>query len=465
MSIIRIPINKTMDGYHTFLRCKGLPWYQVEGREVLTDDISYAAVFGGDVDPVDVVGRYGHLMPFQADLVTRALARRRFALMADCGLGKTPMGLAWAHAVAEHGKVLILCPLAVLKQWLRESVKFHGHPLVNLRAGEPWTEGVGIMNWESRRDFDMRGVHGIILDESSILKNCDGLTMRWLTGLSANVPYRLSLSATPAPNDHFEYASHAQWLGLASSVKEYAARYFKKDGVRWVLRGHAIGPFYRNLAQWSTYIYSPRALGYEDTTEIGEEPMYNRQRYGMPEDFRASEGQMFTSADIGSDRSAVFGRLRSVDGPRLQGIASYAQGKRLIVWCSRNAEEQAVAKVLPGSVKVINGAMPIEERVDVVDAYRAGEIDHIVSKPRVLGFGVNLPECNHMVYSGFTYSFEEFYQTVRRAHRYGRAGRLEVMIPYTDPESPILTALHGKMDRFASDVAEMQSRFWDEVTA
>ena len=461
MSEVRIDIDSSMGGYRRFIECKQLPSYTVEGRTVITDDISYASVFGGDSDPFDVSSDAPHLMPFQSDLVRRALQTRRFALMADCGLGKTPMGLAWAHAVAKHGKVLVLCPLAVFKQWKRECERFHGTTMVDLRAGETWSEGIAILNWESRRELDMRGVQGVVLDESSILKNADGLTMRWLVDLVSNVPFRLAASATPAPNDHFEYASHAQWLGIASSVKEYAARYFKKDGVRWVLRGHAIGPFYRNLSQWSTYIYSPRALGYEQTTEMGQEPAYNYQRFGIPDGFRSTtEGQMFASADIGTDRSAVFGALRCTDGPRLRGILDYAEGKRLIVWCSRNAEEKAIAKALPGSVAVVNGAMPVEERVEVIDAYRSGQIDHIVSKPKVLGFGVNLPECDHMVYSGFGYSFEEFYQAVRRAHRYGRKGRLEVMVPYTDPESPILTSLRGKMDRFAVDVEQMQSRFW-----
>lgn len=460
MSEVRIAIPATVDGYATFIRCKKLPNYTVRGREVITDDISYAAIFGGEVDGSGATAAAPHLMPFQADLVDRALRQRRFAIFADCGLGKTPMALAFAHAVAMGGKVLILCPLAVRNQWHRECERFHGHRLVDLRNGETWDDGIAILNYESMRDIDMRGVRGIVLDESSILKNESGQTRDWLCSLSADIPFRLAVSATPAPNDHAEYASHAVFLGYARTAKEFYSQFFRKDGVNWILRGHAIGPFYRNLSTWSTYVYSPRALGYTETTEMGQEPEYVERWCKLPDGFSLDNGALFASAANGTDRSAVFGALRSMPGPRLDAIAEALDGKRGIVWCSRNDEEQAVRRRLSGKVAVINGAMPIEERVELVDAYRAGHIDHIVSKAAVLGFGVNIPECDDMVYSGFDWSFEKMYQAVRRSHRYGRVGRLRVTLPYTDPEAAVLRDLRIKVARFQQDVAEMQARFW-----
>lgn len=464
---IRIPIPPTTEGYANFIRAKKLPAYTVVGREVLTDPVSYAAVFGGALAAVEAARTQNpHLMPFQVDLVERALDRQRFAIFADCGLGKTPMALAWAHAVAERGKVLVLVPLAVFNQWKRECARFHTTTMVDLRAGEAWTEGIAIANYEARRDIDMTDVRGIVLDESSILKNENGETRDWLCSLAAGVPYRLAVSATPAPNDHAEYASHAVFLGYATTAKEFFARFFRKDGTNWILRGHAITPFYRNLATWSTYVYSPKALGYTESTEMGEEPRYLYYPCAIPQGFASkADGQLFASVSTAEDRSAVFGTLRSTKGPRSDAILSYLDGKRGVVWCARNAEEEFLAAQLRSTgaiVAVINGAMEIEERVELVDAYRAGQVDHIVSKPRVLGFGVNLPECDHMVYSGFGFSFEETYQAIRRAHRYGRKGRLEVLFPHTDPELPALAVLREKQARFAQDVAEMQRRFWSD---
>lgn len=457
---IRIDIGRGPDAYRTFIECKRLPMYRVEGRTIITDAASYAAVFGGNIDAENIATNAPHLMDFQTHLVTRALDRRRFAIFADCGLGKTAMFLAWAHAVAVHGKVLVLCPLAVLKQIKREAERFHGTTLVDLRAGEPWSDGIAVLNYESRRAIDMRGVSGIILDESGILKNDNGETRDWLVELAANVPYRLATSATPAPNDHAEYASHAVFLGYSRTSKEFYSQFFRKDGADWILRGHAIEPFYRNLATWSTYIHSPRALGFKQTTEMGHEPDYDFVKVAVHEGFKGRSGGLFASAETAEDRSSVFGELRSTPGPRMRSIVDYLEGKSGIIWCARNAEEDAIRRALGGSVPIINGAMPIEERVELVDAYRAGQIRHIISKPKVLGFGVNIPECDHMVYSGFGWSFEEVYQAVRRAHRYGRVGRLQVRFPYTDPEAPVLRVLQEKMDRFQSDVRIMQGRFW-----
>jgi superfamily II DNA or RNA helicase len=459
---IRLPITMDAAGYRRFIECKRLASYRVVGSEVITDAASYSAVFGGDLELASVAAKAPHLMEFQRVLVERALSRRRFALFADCGLGKTPMGCAWATAVAESGKVLILCPLAVFSQWKAEMMRFHGVTLTDLRAGENWTDGIAILNYEARRDIDMTGVQGILLDESSILKNAEGETRDWLVGLSQSVPYRLCASATPAPNDHAEYASHAVFLGYARTAKEYYSQYFRKDGTDWVLRGHAIEPFYRNLSNWATYIYSPRALGFKDSTEMPCEPLYDYRRFAVHDGYHAKSGNLFGSAGNAEDRSAVFGEIRSSAGARLTAIADYVnEHPQCIVWCNRNAEEEAIENALwDDGVAVLNGSMPIEERVEKVAAFRAGQLRCVISKPKVLGFGVNIPECNHMVYSGFNYSFEEMYQAVRRAHRYGRVGRLEVMVPYTDPESAVLTELRAKMDRFAGDVAEMQRRFW-----
>lgn len=460
MNEVRIDIAPTPDGYRTFIECKRLASYHVVGRSIITDPISYAAVFGGSVDAVDAVTDAPHLVDFQAFLVQRALERRRFAVFADCGLGKTPILLAWAHAVAKMGKVLVLCPLAVLKQIKREAMRFHGTTLTDLRAGETWTDGIAILNYESRRDVDMTGVVGVILDESGILKNDSGETRDWLCQLSQGVPYRLATSATPAPNDHAEYASHAVFLGYARSSKEFYSQFFRKDGVNWVLRGHAIDPFYRNLSTWSTYVHSPLALGFKQTTEMREEPDYLYEHTGLHDGYVPKSGSLFGNAGDLADRSGVFGEVRWSDGPRLRRIAEYLEGKSGIVWCNRNEEEKAIGRVLGKDVPIINGSMPIEERVDLVDAYRAGQIRHIISKPKVLGFGINIPECNHMVYSGYNWSFEEPYQAIRRAHRNGRVGRLQVLFPYTDPERSLIQVFREKQARFAEDVRIMQARFW-----
>jgi hypothetical protein len=475
-----IDIPPTGAGYALFLKCKTLPAYRIRrehGRVWCeTDALSYAAVFGASeardkvavlLDGIETT----HLLDFQRLLVERALATERFALMAFCGAGKTPMELAFAHAVAKHGRVLYLCPLAVMEQIQRESVRWHGHRLTDLRRREPWTDGIGILNFETRRDIDMTGVSGIVLDEASILKNSDGETRKYLTDLAAGVRFRLAASATPAPNDQAEYASQAVFLGWAGSVKEFWSRFFRKDGTEWVIRGHAREPFYRFLSTWATYIHSPRALGFSGTTELAEEPEYIEARVGVPSGWKAVTERLFQGADAAADRPHVFGGLRSSPGPRIEAIKAFAKdsgARGVIAWALRNEEQTTLARALEevsgkGSVCVVDGQTEIEARVEAIDAYRSGQLRHIVSKARVLGWGVNLPECDRMVYSGYDYSFEAFYQAVRRAHRFGRQGRLKVLMPCASPELPILESLNGKRATFQADVMELQSRFWGKA--
>lgn len=453
---IDIPINET--GYEKFIQCKRLPRYSVRGNQVFTDEQSYAHVFGTS-ESSSLKTKAKWLFDFQRDTANRGLSLKRFCAFLSCGLGKTPLELAWAKTVSQLGKVMIQCPLAVYHQYLKEAVKFLGHPIQDLRRGEEWRD-IGIMNFESMRNFDMTGCAGFVLDESSILKNATGETKDYLCDIVKNVEYRLAGSATPAPNYHEEYATQAVFLGLYKSENEFYAKYFRKDGNKWILRGHAREAFYRDLASWATYLQKPSLLGYEHTTELPEEPEYIWQYCDTDSGQRIPSGKLIASSENFKDLNFIYGAVRSqVGSPRTQAIVNYAKGKRCIIWVHRDAEEDTIAKAI-GDCCVINGSMPIERRVESVEAYRAGRIRHIVSKPTVLGFGVNIPECDDMIYSGFTYSMEQFYQAVRRAHRYGRKGRLRVFVPYTDAEMPILNDLQGKLERFQTDAEELQSRFF-----
>jgi hypothetical protein len=481
-----IPLPLTREGYETFLRCKKLPTYQVVRDEgdgfgapsahVETDEQSWALVFGQgrELDRARAMLEgvtTAHLLDFQRLLVERAIERQRFAVFADCGLGKTPMGLAWAHAVAKTGRVLVLSPLAVVEQWQRECERWHGHRMANLRRNEQPAD-INIINFEARRALDVSGYAGIVLDEASILKNADGETRDYLCELASGIPYRLALSATPAPNDQAEYASQAVFLGLVKTAKEFWSRFFRKDGTKNIMRGHAVEPFYRYLSSWATYIQSPRALGFEATTELCEQPSYEEVHVPVHAGWTVPKGKKIETLDLspGADRArnrpAVLGPLRWEPGsPRMAAIEAFAKEPGphgVLAWALRNKEEAAIAETLSGSgrVAVVNGKMSIEARVEALDAYRSGEVRHLVSKPKVLGFGVNLPECDRMAYSGYDYSFESFYQAVRRAHRFGRVGRLRVLLPVTPPELPILDALHAKMKTFERDVLELQARFW-----
>ncbi|MCR4314185.1 MAG: DEAD/DEAH box helicase [Candidatus Uhrbacteria bacterium] len=449
---VEIPIEHGLDGYSKFIRCKMMPRYEVKGRSVWTDRQSYATIF--DAPPIHALDAVGdHLFDYQRSVVASALKMERFGAFLDCGLGKSHIEMAWAHAVSKVGRVLFLCPLSVMEDLQRISERFYGHRMRDLRRGESWDDEIGILNWESRREIDMRGVAGIVLDESSVLKQGDGITRKWLTDLAKSVRFRLACSATPSPNEQAEYATHAVFLGYVSTLNTFYGQWFKKDGTQWRLKRHAVEPFYRNLRKWCCYIQRPSVLGFDSRAEMAEDPIYRIIDTSAPK-YRAT-GHLFTTDVSLRESQQVFGALRSdTSQPRFRDACDAIGDDRSIVWCSRNAEQDAFHKDLGGHS--INGQTPIEQRVDMIDDFRCGRVNRLLSKPSILGFGVNLPEADSHLFSGYTWSFEQFYQAVRRSHRFGRNGRLSVVVPLTERETPIWHSLKAKMATFDSDVGKLQ---------
>lgn len=425
---IRIVIDtKTLDGYNKFIQCKRLPRYKVIKNEIVTDKKSYAYVFGCADDRTVKHNAHKIEFDYQKYVVSKALERERYAAFLDCGLGKTIIELTYIHDVIKTigGKGILWCPLSVLDDIQKECERLYGYRLSNLRY-EEWKTDIAILNWESRKEINMRDVSVAVLDESSILKSGDGETCDYLTNMVSNVKFRLACSATPSPNDQTEYASHAVFLGISNTLKEFYSKFFVKDGTEWRMKEHAKDAFYDFLKSWACYIQSPSSIGFERGAELPEEPNYIIQK-SYPSGYFKEGTFLSSSIDLQHARK-IFGALRmDKTQDRFKLAVDSIKNRHAIVWCSRNGEEDVFSKAL--NAPTINGSTPIEKRIDIVNDFRTGKIQHIVSKPSVLGFGVNIPQAEAQLYSGYTFSFEQFYQAVRRSHRYGRIGVLDVIVP------------------------------------
>lgn len=453
-AMIEIPIAQTSEGYETFIKCKNLPKYEVRGDVVFTDEQSFNYVFKGqEIESVKCKTNEKLLFDYQLEIVDIALKRKRYAPFLDCGLGKTRIELAWADSLSE--RVIYQCPLAVMDDIMQEAARMN-IGVSNLRKGK-WDEKIGLINYESMREIDMRGVKGGVLDESSILKNGDGAIREYLTDLFAGLEYRLAASATPSPNDQSEYATHSMFLGYSTSLKEFYSRFFRKDGTDWILKPHAVDAFYNQVASWACYIKSPSKLGYQRGGELDHEPNYipiecADQGY-LP------DGAMFSVGMSLGEAGKVFGKFRSdKNTDRFKKSCEAIKGKRAIVWCSRNAEEEVFAEETKGTV--INGSTPEEKRIEILNAFRRGEIKTVISKPKVMGFGVNIPQADCHLFSGYDFSFEKFYQAVRRSHRFGRKGILDVFIPIAECERQVWSTLSEKLKTYEEDCEQLQKRFF-----
>ena len=366
--------------------------------------------------------------------------RGRAAIFADTGLGKTFMQLAWAEAVANHtGRaVLVVAPLCVAQQTVSEGRKF-GIESEYIRSPKQGGN-IHVTNYEMLKNFSPEDYSGIVLDESSILKGMDGKLRKSITEFGRTIPYRLSCTATPSPNDFMELGTQSEFLGIMSQV-EMLAMFFIHDGSdtqKWRLKGHARKRFWEWLSTWAIVIRNPADLGYDG------------QGYDLPpltyEDHVVETGEtdgLFVKVAQGlQERNQA--RRESVD-LRVEKAAEIANGidGACIVWCHLNDESEKLESQIGGGVQVY-GSMKPETKELLIGQFSDGDIHKLITKPKIAGFGLNWQHCNNMVFVGLSDSWESFYQAVRRCWRFGQDKPVTVHIVTADTEGAVLDNIRRK---------------------
>lgn len=379
------------------------------------------------------------LFEFQRDIVRWALRRGRAAIFADCGMGKTPMQLEWAHHIP--GRVLILAPLAVAAQTVHEGEKF-GIPVTYARAMDQSEAKITITNYEMLEHFDASEFNGIVLDESSILKAYDGKTRTAIIEAFAKTPYRLACSATPAPNDHMELGNHAEFLGTMTR-SEMLSMFFVHDGgetQKWRLKGHAESEYWKWLCSWAVMIRKPSDLGYEDSAFVLPEMVMHQVDVRVDE---PTNGFLFPM-----EAQTLQERLRArrdTIQDRVEHCAQLVNGsnEQFIIWTNLNAEADSVCKAIPGSVNV-QGSDSREKKEQTIADFQSGKLRALISKVSIFGFGLNLQCCHNVVFLGLSDSYESFYQAVRRVYRFGQNQSVNVYVITAETEGAVVTNIKRK---------------------
>jgi superfamily II DNA or RNA helicase len=413
------------------------------------------------------------LFPFQADIVRWALRRGRAAIWADCGLGKSWMALEWARVVAREraGTVLILTPLAVAQQFVREGAKLdinvtHCREQKHVNPG-----GINVANYEVLHKFDTSSLVGIVADESSILKDYTSSTRNALIEAFARTPFRLACTATPSPNDIMELGNHAEFLGVMNRV-EMLAMFFTHDGgdtSKWRLKGHAQKPFWKWVCSWAVNVRRPSDLGYpDDGFDLPALEMHERVvRLGM--EYAQAHGSLFVmeAQGLAEQREA---RKASV-ADRVDVCAEIVNAQKdepWIVWCDLNDESERLAKAIPGSVEIRGSNTAVQKEL-AVDAFATGKVRVIVSKPSICGWGLNWQHCARVAFVGLSHSFEAWYQAIRRTYRFGQKRAVECYMISSDAEGSVVANLKRKQvaaeDMARSMVAEMSEFTRNDIGA
>lgn len=376
------------------------------------------------------------LHEWQASIVVWALRQGRAAIFADCGLGKTFMQLEWARLAAETS--LILAPLSVARQTVREAHKLNMEVRYVRHSSEVTGPGVWITNYEMVEQFDPNIFGAVVLDESSILKNVNGKIRQRLTETFKVVPYRLACTATPAPNDVAELCNHAEFLGVMPR-NEMLAAFFVHDEDGWRPKGHASIPMFKWMATWSVATRKPSDLGFSD------------DGYNLPNLSILAEvvdvdievdGQLFAT-ELGGvgGRSKV---RRSTLDARCERASTLCAGQdQWIVWCGLNDEAVSLTKSIDGAVNV-EGSWTPDQKAAALEAFQDGTIRVLITKPSIAGFGMNFQNCHKMAFVGLSDSYEAYYQSIRRCWRFGQQHPVDVHIIVSSLEQQIVQNVRSK---------------------
>lgn len=410
-----------------------------------------AATRSAGFDPVDLPER---LFSHQKTAAEFAFSKGRAALFLDTGLGKSGCEAVFADECArETGKPsLILTPLAVARQMQRECEAFGVGAQVVRETGDSGC-GVQIANYERLSKLDPSRYGAIVLDESSILKSFMGQTKRALVEAFRDTPYRLAATATPAPNDHMELGTHAEFLGVMSSM-EMLCRWFINDTTTasqdWRLKGYARDDFWSWVASWGRAASLPSDLGGEDAGFIL--PPLNHTEHVVGVDLGTDAGDaLFRTPD--NSATAIHREKQRTMRERVAKAAEIANADDdyAIVWCERDDESMLLAHEIKGAVEV-KGSMPLDKKEAALDAFARGETRVLVSKPKLAGFGLNLQHVNRQIFASISHSYEQYYQAIRRSYRFGQTRPVTAHIVMAETE----IGIWRNVQRKASDHDEMK---------
>lgn len=390
------------------------------------------------------------LFDWQAHVVRWACRTGKAALFEDCGLGKTLQQLEWAHQVVVEtgGCVLILTPLAVAHQTEKEARKFGIVAEVVTEQKDVSESGIFITNYEKMDHFDCSVFVGVVLDESSILKNFTGKLRKKLTDAFSETPYRLCCTATPSPNDYTEFGQHADFLGVCTPA-QMLATFFINDTFNtgdWRLKKHADSHFWEWVASWAACISKPSDIGFSD--EGYELPPLNMTPITVDVDWteNAPEGELIRFPTMSA--TTMHQEMRMTSQGRAEKVAELVNNSTdcWIVWCSTNDESEKLAKLIPDAVE-IRGSDPAKKKESAADGFAGGTIRVLVSKSGIFGYGMNWQHCRNVAFVGLSYSFEDFYQALRRSYRFGQTEQVNAYIVQAATEGNIIRTINKKIEQ------------------
>lgn len=478
--------------YTTFIKAKSLPQFRCHGHMIEFPD-EYAGFLGLAVPSNGKYAEYkpiSGLFDYQRDIAALAIRKKKFAVFMECGYGKDlimkEFGRYVSTVLPADKKILFLSPLMVIEQALEEAERWYGDtfPIEHIKARNlnDWLRGagqrVGICNYDALDEDTPQGKLGaLICDESSIMKSSYGKWGTTCLRLGEGLEYKLCLTGTPAPNDRIEFANHAVFLDAFPTINSFLARYFVNKGQtqeRWVLKAHALESFYRDLSHWCIFVQNPGTYGWNDNAQsipeikviIHDIDLTQQQRNAVYD----LTGKLFLDEAGGITKRAKLSQIGkgSHNGKAIESnkpafvrqLVNSWPNDSTIIWCHFNAEQEAMERVFPEAVS-ISGNTPHADKVAGFKSFQRGEKRILITKGKIAQFGLNLQICTRMIFNSLHDSWEEFHQCVKRANRVGSMESLEVHLPVSEVERPMMETVLRKAHRIEEDT-KAQERIFKE---
>lgn len=392
---------------------------------------------------------------FQKYIIERAVKKGRIAIFADTGLGKTLIQLSIAKNITQHTnkRVLILTPLAVAFQFILEAEKMGIDDIEYSKDGH-FTKKIVICNYERLHYFNSTDFEGVILDESSILKNFDGKIKSQVTAFVKKIPYRYLSTATPSPNDFIELGTSSEALGYMGYM-DMLGKFFKNNqnsvdsnnrniGEKFYLKPHAETDFFAWVNQWAIMVKMPSDIG------------FSNERYNLPElivnkhivknqSLIDINGQVQLFTPMAKSMTEVRHEQKQTEEKRCEKAIELANGKTSVYWCNTNNESQ-ILKVSDSEAVEIIGSQTIDKKEEILLAFAKGEIKRLITKAKMTSMGLNWQHCNHSVFFP-TWSYEQYYQAIRRFWRFGQTKDVTIDMVISDGQTRVIEALQQKTQK------------------
>lgn len=392
-----------------------------------------------------------NMFDFQDYVARYVIKKGRCACFLDTGLGKTIIELTTAVNYVHHTNkpVLIITPLAVAFQFMREAEKFDIGDVEYSKDGK-YSHKIVITNYERLHYFNSNDFDCVILDESSILKNFDGAIKNQITSFIKKVKYRYLFTATPSPNDFIELGTSSEALGYLGYT-DMLTKFFTNNedtispmniGTQWILKGHAKENFFKWVSGWSISMRKPSDLGFNDTLFALPELKTNFHSV-KNENNMSSNGQMLMFSTVARRLTEVRNENRWTIEKRCEKAFDLSsKHETSVYWCNLNNEGDLLSE-LDKSAYQIKGSMNLDKKEELLVGFFKGDIKKLITKPKMTAFGLNWQHCNHTVYFP-TFSYEQYYQAIRRFWRFGQKNEVIADLVFSDGQKRVLDSLIAK---------------------